>query len=114
MRRLPFARIDRVDQVIALPTFVSTLVTLPPTVFIAVMAALVFYIHWRFVSSPMKAVLQAIRDDEPVAMSLGIDVVKTRIVVFAWLGIAGPGPVSLDHLVVRRLRPDRPASDYGA
>ena len=29
--------------------------------FIAVMAALVFYIHWRFVSSPMKAVLQAIQ-----------------------------------------------------
>lgn len=34
--------------------------------------------------------------------------------MFAWLGIAGPGPVSLDHLVLRAFRPARPASDYGA
>jgi branched-chain amino acid transport system permease protein len=51
--------------------------------FIALMAATIFFVHWRFVSSPMKGVLQAIRDDEPVAMSLGIDVVRTRIIVFA-------------------------------
>jgi putative oxidoreductase len=36
------------------------------------------------------------------------------LVMFAWLAIAGPGPVSLDHLVLRTFRPDRPASDYGA
>ena len=35
-------------------------------------------------------------------------------VMFAWLGVAGPGPVSLDHLILKRLRPNRPASDYGA
>jgi putative oxidoreductase len=35
-------------------------------------------------------------------------------VMFAWLAIAGPGPISLDHLVVRALRPDRPAAEYGA
>ena len=28
--------------------------------------------------------------------------------------IAGPGPVSLDHFVLRAFRKDRPASDYGA
>lgn len=35
-------------------------------------------------------------------------------VMFAWLAIAGPGPVSLDHLVLKALRPERRASDYGA
>jgi len=51
--------------------------------FIAVVTGLIFFIHWRFVSSPMKAMLHAIRDDETVAMSLGIDVVRTKILVFA-------------------------------
>ena len=36
------------------------------------------------------------------------------LVMFAWLGIAGPGPISLDHLVLRSLRPRRPPSEYGA
>ncbi len=35
-------------------------------------------------------------------------------VMFAWLAIAGPGPVSLDHLVLKAFRPNRPPSDYGA
>ena len=35
-------------------------------------------------------------------------------VMFAWLGIAGPGPVSLDHLVLKAFRKERPPSDYGA
>jgi len=35
-------------------------------------------------------------------------------VMFAWLGIAGPGPVSLDHFVLKAFRKDRPPSDYGA
>ena len=35
-------------------------------------------------------------------------------VMFAWLAIAGPGPVSLDHFVLKTFRPNRPASDYGA
>ena len=35
-------------------------------------------------------------------------------VMFAWLAIAGPGPISLDHLVLKAFRKDRPPSDYGA
>jgi putative oxidoreductase len=35
-------------------------------------------------------------------------------VMFAWLAIAGPGPVSLDHLMLRTFRPNKPASEYGA
>lgn len=50
--------------------------------FIAGVTALVFAAHWRIVSSPMKAVLHAVRDDETVAMALGINVVRTRIVIF--------------------------------
>jgi len=50
--------------------------------FVAGVAALVFAAHWRIVSSPMKAVLHAVRDDEAVAMALGINVVRTRIVIF--------------------------------
>lgn len=36
------------------------------------------------------------------------------LVMFAWLGIAGPGPVSFDHFVLRAFRKIRPPSDYGA
>jgi branched-chain amino acid transport system permease protein len=50
--------------------------------FTAFVVALIYFVHWRFVTSPMKAALQAIRDDEPVAMALGIDVVRTKIIVF--------------------------------
>ena len=35
-------------------------------------------------------------------------------VMFGYLGVAGPGPVSLDHLILRATRRNRPASDYGA
>ena len=35
-------------------------------------------------------------------------------VMFAWLGVAGPGPVSLDHLVLRWARPQRRPAEYGA
>ena len=34
--------------------------------------------------------------------------------MFAWLAVAGPGPVSLDHFVLKAYRRDRPPSDYGA
>jgi branched-chain amino acid transport system permease protein len=51
--------------------------------FIAACTLIVFFIHWRFVTSPMKAMMHAVRDDEEVAMALGIDVVRTKIVVFA-------------------------------
>ena len=30
------------------------------------------------------------------------------------LAIAGHGPVSVDHFVLKAMRPDRPPSDYGA
>lgn len=51
--------------------------------FTTLVVALVFFVHWRFATSPMRSVLHAIRDDESVAMALGIDVMRTRIVVFA-------------------------------
>jgi len=44
---------------------------------------------------------------------LGFDEVA-YLVMFGWLAIAGPGPVSVDHYVLKALRPDRPPSDYGA
>jgi putative oxidoreductase len=36
------------------------------------------------------------------------------LAMFVWLGIAGPGPVSVDHLFLKVLRPNRPPSDYGS
>jgi putative oxidoreductase len=44
---------------------------------------------------------------------LGFDEVA-YFVMFGWLAIAGPGPVSVDHYVLQTFRPDRPPSDYGA
>jgi putative oxidoreductase len=35
-------------------------------------------------------------------------------VMLAWLAIAGPGAISLDHLILKAVRPERPAADYGA
>lgn len=51
--------------------------------FITAVTLLVLFVHWRLVSSPMGGVLHAIRDDETAALMLGIDVVRTKIVVFA-------------------------------
>lgn len=53
------------------------------TLFVAAVTGIIFFVHWRFSRSPMKAMLNAIRDDEAVAMALGIDVVRTKILVFA-------------------------------
>lgn len=73
----------------------------------------------RFASVPMMIVMVV----AIVAAKAGkIDSLKTFLsfeetcyfVMFAWLGIAGPGPVSLDHLVLKVFRPNRPPSDYGA
>ncbi len=36
------------------------------------------------------------------------------LVMFSWLAIAGPGPISLDHLVLKAFRPNHPAAEYGA
>lgn len=73
----------------------------------------------RFISVPMMiimivAIVSAKWDDvDSLQTLLGFEEVS-YFVMFAWLGIAGPGPVSLDHLILKRLRPNRPPSDYGA
>ena len=35
-------------------------------------------------------------------------------VMFGYLAVAGPGPVSLDHFILKATRKERPPSDYGA
>ncbi|MBN9090428.1 MAG: DoxX family protein [Reyranella sp.] len=73
----------------------------------------------RFAAVPMMIVmLVAIvtakwSDVDSLETLLGFEEVS-YFVMFAWLRIAGPGPVSLDHLVVRAFRPNVPASCYGA
>ena len=52
-------------------------------------------------------------DVDSLETLLGFDEVSYFVMV-AWLGIAGPGPVSLDHLALRRLRPGRKPAEYGA
>jgi branched-chain amino acid transport system permease protein len=54
--------------------------------FIAAVTSLIVLIHWRFVSAPLRLKLHAIRHDETVAMALGIDVVRTKVVIFALAG----------------------------
>ena len=44
---------------------------------------------------------------------LGLEEVS-YFVMFAWLAIAGPGPISLDHLVLKIFRPNRAPAEYGA
>ncbi len=68
--------------------------------FAAAVTALIVAVHWRFARSPMRATLNAIRDDETVAMSLGIDVVRTKILIFALGGgfAALTGAVSAFYL----------------
>jgi putative oxidoreductase len=73
----------------------------------------------RFVAVPMMVIMlvaiAAVKwaDVDSLATLLGFEEVS-YFVMFAWLAIAGPGPVSLDHLLLKRLRPGRPTSDYGA
>ena len=52
-------------------------------------------------------------DVDSLETFLGFEEVS-YFVMFAWLAIAGPGPVSLDHLVLKAFRPDRPTVEYGA
>ncbi|HZQ00095.1 MAG TPA: DoxX family protein [Reyranella sp.] len=52
-------------------------------------------------------------DVDSLETFLGFEEVS-YFVMFAWLGIAGPGPVSLDHFIVKAARPKRSPSDYGA
>jgi putative oxidoreductase len=73
----------------------------------------------RFIAVPMMVIMlvaiAAVKwaDVDSVATLLGFEEVS-YFVMFAWLAIAGPGPVSLDHFIVRWLRPTRLSSDYGA
>jgi putative oxidoreductase len=73
----------------------------------------------RLVSIPMMiimlvAIASAKWDDvDSLQTLLGFEEIS-YFVMFGYLGVAGPGPVSLDHLILRALRKDRPASDYGA
>ena len=52
-------------------------------------------------------------DVDSLETFLGFDEVA-YFVMFAWLAIAGPGSVSVDHFILKAFRPDRPPSHYGA
>ena len=73
----------------------------------------------RFIAVPMMVIMVVaittakLGDVDSLETLLGFEEVS-YFVMFAWLAIAGPGPVSLDHLILRRVRPDRQPSDYGA
>jgi putative oxidoreductase len=73
----------------------------------------------RFASVPMMIVMVVAivsakwSDVDSLQTLLGFEEVS-YFLMFAWLGIAGPGPISLDHFILKALRPGRPPSDYGA
>src|SRR5215831_3692019 len=73
----------------------------------------------RFVAVPMMVIMVVAivsakwADVDSLETLLGFEEVS-YFVMFAWLGIAGPGPVSLDHFVLKAFRKDRPPSAYGA
>jgi putative oxidoreductase len=80
---------------------------------------LLFDLLTRFAAVPMMIVMvvaiiaaKAGQIDSLEAV-LGFEEVS-YFVMFAWLAIAGPGPISLDHLVLKVLRPGRSAAQYGA
>ena len=80
---------------------------------------MLFGLLTRFASVPLMivmivAIVAAKLDDiDSLETLLGFEEVS-YFVMFAWLGIAGPGPVSLDHLVLKAFRKDREPSAYGA
>jgi putative oxidoreductase len=73
----------------------------------------------RFIAVPMMVIMVVAvvsakwADVDSLETFLGFEEVS-YFVMFAWLAIAGPGPVSLDHFVLKAFRNDRPPSDYGA
>ncbi len=73
----------------------------------------------RFAAVPMMIVMAVAiisakwADVDSLETFLGFEEVS-YFVMFAWLAIAGPGPISLDHLVLRTFRPHTPAAEYGA
>ena len=72
----------------------------------------------RIVSIPMMIVMMVAigaakwEDVDSLQTLLGFEEIS-YFVMFGYLGVAGPGPVSLDHLLLRATR-ERPPSDYGA
>jgi putative oxidoreductase len=73
----------------------------------------------RFAAVPMMIVMLVaivsakLGDVDSLETLLGFEEVS-YFVMFAWLGIAGPGPISLDHFVVKTFRPDKSPSEFGA
>jgi putative oxidoreductase len=73
----------------------------------------------RFASVPLMivmvvAIITAKRDDiDGIETFLGFEEVS-YFVMFAWLAIAGPGPVSADHFILKKFRPAVPPTEYGA
>jgi putative oxidoreductase len=73
----------------------------------------------RFIAVPMMVIMVVAivsakwADVDSLETLLGFEEVS-YFVMFAWLGIAGPGPVSLDRLALRGLRPNRKPAEYGA
>lgn len=73
----------------------------------------------RFAAVPlmivmMVAIISAKADQiDSLETFLGFEEVS-YFVMFAWLAIAGPGPVSLDHLMLKAFRPGKPTAEYGA
>ncbi len=73
----------------------------------------------RFASVPLMitmvvAIMSAKTDDiDSLESFLGLEEVS-YFVMFAWLGIAGPGPVSLDHFILKAFRPSRLPAEHGA
>jgi putative oxidoreductase len=71
----------------------------------------------RFVSVPLMvvmvvAIISAKLDDiDSLETFLGFEEVS-YFVMFAWLGIAGPGPISLDHLLLKAT--GRKPAEHGA
>ena len=73
----------------------------------------------RFAAVPLMivmvvAILSAkLEDIDGLETLLGFEEVS-YFMMFGWLAVAGPGPVSLDHLILKATRPKVPPSDYGA
>lgn len=73
----------------------------------------------RFIAVPMMVIMVVAivaakwADIDSLETLLGFEEVS-YFVMFAWLATAGPGPVSLDHFVLKANRKHRPPSDYGA
>ena len=73
----------------------------------------------RIVSIPMMIImLVAIAsakwgDVDSLQTLLGFEEIS-YFVMFGYLAVAGPGPVSLDHFILKATLKERPPSDYGA